>query len=199
MQTESSSDGEATPQSCPHVEYFGLKNKVFTMSDTEAPVGVEHQSAKPWFAPVRQRKRMGILAVSLLLLISALAYHGINRNRMSRLELAAEQIVIGSDWGEVWTGNKDVWEDPMISWTSNGTTEEFAYGGLSHTVRSKAYLSLTRAKFGFLTSGGLLPIDQFPVVISVDQNGNGNVVGVQLRGVWRRATTLPVVSSPTPE
>lgn len=123
----------------------------------------------------------------LLLLVGGIGLYEIQQNHITRLEKAAEQIQLGSDWKQVWTADKDLWGSPAfisVGVPSNGT-QEFIYGGPTsrigtHIGRNLPYWDFVRSR-----SEGLNLRAQCPVGIVVDQNGNGKVVGVLIRENYR--------------
>ena len=141
----------------------------------------------------------------LLLLISGFVLQEYHRNCVRRLELAANQIVIGSDWRTIWTADKALWYEPVFSTTRDGSlSEEYVYGGPIGHMTSGISWTLYESPLTSRWSGWFHPYARYPVSVVVDQGGQGKVIGVREGLRWRgvrdaSATQTPTIKSPPEE
>ena len=166
-----------------------------SLPTTDIPLGTECETGVVGVRPARQRWWWWVVGAGLLMLGSGLLFYRANQNHIRRMELAAEQIEIGSDWRSVWTANQELWGWPIFSGHAVGsTTDEFYYCGPLDTVKDQIGTSIPNTSFGTRWFNWFYQPRRFPVIISVSQNGQGKVVEVCVNGVSRR-TNAPRTNS----
>lgn len=122
----------------------------------------------------------------VLLLLSGLVFVVHAQNRFQRIEQAANQIPLGSRWHKVWTSDPQLWGNP-IQLSSNSVIMDFEYGKLSRQVQSETGSLLSRIGVPITWLYWFCFTDSQSVIISVDNDGKGNVIAVRVQGQWRRA------------
>lgn len=157
-----------------------------TLENSDAKVS--HQGSAIAAAAWLQRHSWWVGGV-LLIVVVGIAYHKINADYIHYLEDAADQIPIGSEWRTIWTADEN-WKYPVIMSTSDFKTLDHHYGGGPSTrLRYEMGGWLCRNKFGVRWSSPFFAFDRSEIRIRVDQKGDGQVIGVCVRGVWRTAKT----------
>ncbi len=139
-----------------------------------------------------------LVGTVLLLLIGGFVLNEYHRNSVRRLELAANQIVIGSDWRSIWTADKALCYEPVFSSSLNGSaSEEYVYGGPIGHMTSGISWTLYGSPLTSRWSGWFHPYARYPVSVVVDQGGQGKVIGVRAGLRWRGVRDTSETQTPT--